>query len=62
MHVIIVLVYIKFGNGRQNLYHGYGIMFGKSECNANWQTYSLVKSIILSVDYLTNIHNTHDYK
>ena len=44
------------------MYCVYGIMFGESEWNANWQTFSLVKRMILSVDCLTDIHNTHDYK
>ena len=36
------------------------IKFSELQLNANWQTFSLVNRTILSVDCLTNAHNTCD--
>ena len=35
--------------------------FGKLEYKADWWTFSEADWIILSVDCLTDTHNTHDY-
>ena len=35
--------------------------FGELEHDANWQTFSLAKRMILSVDCWTNNHNNRDY-
>ena len=34
------------------------IKFSELASNANWWIYSVVKRTVLSVDYLTNTHNT----
>ena len=38
--------------------HLMNIKIGKLECKANWQTFSLVNKAMLSVDSLSDTHNT----
>ena len=60
------MIHVLYVNNTDKLYgiytiHLVSIKFGELEHNANWRTFSLVNRMILSVDCLTNNHNTCDY-